>query len=74
MTCEFMSFSTVFQPYKNYEMLCALEPVVIEIQSTILEPGTASPTGQLLTLMYAEFLSATGLSYYTELPGLTSTL
>ena len=50
MTCDFMSFSTVFQPYKNYEMLCAMEPVIIEIQSTVLEPGTASPAGQLLTL------------------------
>ena len=73
MTCEFMSFSTVFQPYKNYEMLCVMEPVIIEIQSTVLKPGTASPAGQLLTLMHSEFRSATGLSYYTELPGLTST-
>ena len=49
-TCDFMSISTVLQPYKNYERLCAMEPVMFEkIQSTGLEPGTASPAGQPLT-------------------------
>ena len=39
--CDCMFFSTEFQSYENYEMQCAMEPIMIEkIQSVGLEPGT----------------------------------
>ena len=45
-----MSISTVLQQYKNYERLCAIEPVMVEkIQSVGLKPGTARPAGHPLT-------------------------
>ena len=52
MTYDFMSSSTVLQPYKIMKCFvhCAMEPVMVEkIHSVGLEPGTSSPAGQPLS-------------------------